>query len=976
MLALTLALAAIGCTTSGPAPTIDPTIAPSPPAEAASAETPTPTVDVATAPLDAVLPLAPDLVSGTLPNGMQYLIRRNERPAARAELRLAVDAGSAIEDPDQLGMAHFVEHMAFNGTNNFEKQELISYLQEVGMRFGADINAYTGFDETVYQLTVPTSDAPVLERAFVILADWAARVAFDPEEVEKERGVIFEEWRLGQGAGSRLRDRQLPLVFKGSRYAERLPIGTPESIRTTPLEDMRRFYDDWYRPDLMTVIAVGDFDPSQIEAWITQHLGALPAAESPRPRPRIEVPGHEETLVGVFTDPELTGTQVSVLFKHRPLPEGRVGDYRRSLVANLYNLMFNARLGELAQQADPPFVVAFSGNPTITRESQLYQLEAQVRDGGVARGLDALLLEVERVDRHGFVESELARAKKSLLSVYEQLDRERDRQPSAQLAAELLRHTLEDEPVPGIDAEARLARRFVPEITVEEVNALGQRWITEENRVLLVAAPEQSNAPPPTETELLAAFERVDASEIEPWVDLTRDQPLLAEVPTPGEIVSERAIEEIGVVEWSLSNGARVILKPTDFKNDEVLFRAFSPGGHSLVSDADWASATFADSLIGQSGVGNFSLVELGKSLAGEVARVSPFVGELDEGLNGSAAPDDLETLFQLAHLYVTAPRLDQEAIDAYLERVKTAIAHRQSSPEVALADAFMATATGEHPRRRPMTPELLAEIDPQRSFEIYRERFADISDFTFLFVGSFELETLRPLVETYLASLPGLDRGESWGDLRIDEPEGIAEVRVRRGLEPKASVEMLFHDDATWSRGGVFLVQALRQVLEIRFTETVREEMSATYGVRVGARLTKRPEEESNVTVSFSCDPDNVDAVIAEVLKQMEDLRAAGPDAREVEKVREFLSRSREVNLRENGFWAGVLESYYSLELDPRGVLDHDRRVAELSVETLRQAAQDYLPTDRYVLGVLLPAEPAAGVESAGAAANAPSTR
>ncbi|MEO1083090.1 MAG: insulinase family protein, partial [Acidobacteriota bacterium] len=829
-------------------PPVPPTSAVSEPA----APAPEAKLDAASIPLDAHLPVDPAVRVGELPNGLKYYLKANSRPEQRAELRLVIDAGSILEDDDQLGLAHFVEHMAFNGSENFKKAELVDYLQSVGMRFGADINAGTGFDQTSYRLTIPTDDPEVLDRGFLVLADWAGRVIFDPEEVDKERGVIVEEWRRSQGAGMRLFDRQLPVIFGGSRYTDRLPIGTKESIETSPVEALERFYRDWYRTDLQAVIAVGDFDVDAVEALVKKHLGPLPAAEDPRPRESFSVPGHEEARFSIETDPELTNTSVAVLFKHEPAGEGTAGDYRRSLVENLANQMLNARLGELAQAAEPPFVFAFAGGGSMVRDSFIYRLDAVVQEGDVTSGLAAVLREVERVDRHGFTQGELERSKREILRGYEQLGREQDKQPSAGFASEYQRAFLTGESIPGIEYEVGLANRFVPGITLEEVNALTAQYITDDNRVFVVSGPEKEDVELPTETQLAAVFEQVAGETIEPWVDQTREEPLLAEKPTPGKVVEETRHEALDVTEWRLSNGVRVVLKPTEFQNDQVAFTGWSFGGSSLVPDEDATTAEFTTFLLSQSGLGGFNVIELQKALAGKVASASPSLGELTEGINGGASPEDLETALQLVYLWFTEPQLDLDAYENLIGRMGAMVANRLKNPGTSFGDKLSAVMSGDHVRRRPLTVERLGEINPQRALEIYKDRFADASDFTFVMVGNFELEAVRPLLETYLGGLPSTNREESWRDIGIERPEGAVRFEVEKGLEPKSSVSLIFHGDAEWVREERFKMRALARVLELRLTDLVREELGATYSVGVSGSIGRWPTEQFTLSVSF----------------------------------------------------------------------------------------------------------------------------
>ena len=905
-----------------------------------------------------VLPLEPAVVERTLPNGFTYLIRENGRPENRALLWLVLDAGSMQEDDDQRGLAHFVEHMAFNGTRHFAKQELVDFLEGIGMRFGADINAYTSFDETVYMLQVPTDEPEPLKTALLILQDWAGGITFDGEEIEDERGILLEEWRLGQGAGARIRDRQWPVLFHGSRYAERLPIGDEDIIQGAPHETLRRFYRDWYRPDLMALVAVGDFDAASLEAQVRRRFRRLRGPRNPRSRSVHEVPDHDETLFAVVTDPEVTRTTVGVYYKLPLEPFVSEEDFRRQIVEDLHHGMLGARLDEVRRRPDPPFLFAFTSSGGFVRSRNVYRQEVVVPEGGALQGLGALLTEVERVDRHGFTGTEMEREKKEYLRAFEQVYRERDKRASSTLARELRDHFLEDEPVPGIEFELDLVERLLPTITLDEVNALTQAWIRDENRVVLFSGPEDEAVPPPTEEELLAVLEAVRVEEVEPYVDRVRQGPLVAQRPTPGTITAERRIDEIDVTEWQLSNGARVVLKPTRFRNDEILLAGFSPGGHSLVPDEEHTSAAVATALLNSAGLGEFGLVELGKALAGTVAGAHAFIGELEESVQGGASPEDLETMFELLYLRFTAPRREDEAFRAWIDRQRASLENREASPAVVFGDEMRRTLSGNHPRRRPWTTERLDEIDPGAAMATYRDRFADAGDFTFVLVGNLDMQEIRPLVATWLGGLPATGRQETWRDVGVHRPEGVVAVDVRKGIEPKSQVRLIFHGPTEWSRERVHDIASLSAALRIRLREVLREDMGATYGVAVDGTIARWPREQFQLRIAFGCAPESVEALIEATFQEIERFKGDGPPEAVAAKVREAQTRQREVDLKENGFWLGTLSGYYRNELDPREILAFDGLVESVSPERIREAARRDLPEDRYVRGVLWPEE------------------
>ena len=915
------------------------------------------TLDAATASAESPMPIESAVHHGRLDNGLTFYVRRNTRPENRAILRLVVNAGSVLEDEDQLGLAHFLEHMAFNGTESFEKQEIVDYLERIGMQFGADINAYTSFDETVYMLEVPTDSADMLDTGLRILEEWAHAITLDSLEVEKERGVVLEEWRLGQGAGSRIRDQQFPVLFQGSMYAERLPIGDPEILQSFEQESLERFYREWYRPDLMAVIAVGDFDPDQMVQRIRDGFSRIPAPESPRPRPEFDVPSHHETLISAVSDPELTVANVSVVWKLPLETQGTHADYRRGLVERTYNSILNFRFFEITQESEnPPFLFAGSGKGSFVRGSDAYQLRAAVSEGEIESGLERLLLEAERVDRFGFTQGELDRQRADMLRGYERAWQERDNTESSAYAAEYGRAFLEDESIPGIGYEYALARRYLPGIELDEVNGLGREWIADTNRVVLASAPEKPGVPVPSDEELLAAFGAVSAASIEPWADGPADQPLLAELPEPGTIVAESRNEAVDVTEWQLSNGVRVLLKSTDFKADQVLFSARSPGGTSLAADDTYLSATWASSIVGASGAGEFSAVNIQKQLAGKAVSVSPFIGELEEGFSGSASPRDLETMLQLVTLYAVAPRRDETAYRSLMTRVGTVIENRGASPEAVWSDTLGVTLAQGHPRRLPPSRERLARVDLDQALAFYRERFADFGDFTFLFVGALDIDEFKPLVERYLGSLPSSGRDETWLDVGVRPPGGIELRTVHKGQEPKAQTAIVFTGPFEYDRPNRLLLGATTDVLDIMLREVLREEMGGTYGASVSATPTRIPVERYGVRISYGVEPERLDELTAATFTVIDSLSTHGASADNLAKVQETRRRSRETDLEENGFWLAAISGYDRDGQPLDDILELDPLLDGLTTEGIGEAARRWLDPDRYVQVSLLP--------------------
>jgi len=910
--------------------------------------------------LEDKLPLDPAIRTGKLPNGLVYYVRKNTDPRARAELRLAINAGSNLEDDDQKGLAHFLEHMLFNGTKRFEKTALVDFLEGIGLRFGPDLNAYTSFDETVYMLKVPTDKPEQLAKAFDVLEDWAGAATLAGDEIDKERGVVIEEWRLGQGAQGRLRDKLIPAIFSGSRYKDRLPIGDPEIIRNAPREAFTRFYKDWYRPNLMAVVAVGDFDPAAIEATIRQRFSTLKNPANARPRPEFTLPGHTDTIFATVTDPELPVTQVQVLFKKESSEKfEKVSDYRRLLVRNLFESAINARLAEIAQKPESPFLGAGVSSSSMVRAGQTYAAQAIAKEGEVLPSLETLFTEVARVQEHGFTVTEIERQKADLLRSYERMYQERDNMDSNGFAREYVSNYLEGEPAPGIAVEYQLAQQFVPGITVEELNKVGENLITKENRVVVVAMPEKPGLTLPTNEQLAAVLDKVEARDLEPYKDTVVDEPLLSEDLKPAEIRSKRKIEALAATEVVLSNGVKIVMKPTDFKKEEVLFTAFSEGGSSLVPDALYQNAVAADTIVSLSGLGNFDVTALEKKLAGKSVQVQPAIGELGEELRGAAATKDLDTLLELAHLYFTAPRADENALQVYKQQRAAMLQNLLSTPQGVFQKTLLDTMYGNNLRRRIPTVQEVQSTQLEEVRKIFKDRFADASDFTFLFVGSFDEAKLTELCRLYLGSLPtkGGDAKETWKNVQPELPKGVATGVAKKGTDPQSRVSLTFHGPFDYTRENRFLIRMMSSVLNIKLREELREDRGGVYGVNVGSRTSSKPKEEYTLQVGFSCDPKRVQELKDAVMEQITWIQNVENMDTYLSKVKEQERRSFETSLRENRFWLSNIQFYYEHpDEDPTQLLKLPETVDAVTPEQIREAAKRYLNTKQYIDVTLYP--------------------
>ncbi|MGV3591401.1 MAG: M16 family metallopeptidase, partial [Gammaproteobacteria bacterium] len=868
--------------------------------------------------LDEQIPKEPRIITGEFDNGLRYFIRENDEPANRAELRFVVNVGSMQEEEDQLGVAHFIEHMAFNGTTHFQKQQLLGFMQSIGMQLGPGVNATTSFDETIYQLEVPTDNPAYLRTAFQIMQDWAIGLTLDPQEVELERGVVIEEWRASQGAQSRIMDKQLPVMLKGSRYAERTPIGTLQSLQTFDLEAVQRFYRDWYRPDLMGVVATGDFDAADIEALMREFFEGIPAAQNPKERVVYMVPEHEATEFVITTDPEIPVTQLGIMHMRPTLTEWTAAGYRGLILEQLFDAMLNARLAELTRQPDPPFLNAGSGSSPLVRPVQSYVLFAAVQENGIPHALEALLHEAQRVVQFGFTEPELTRNKTALMRFWDQQYNDRENRDSTSHAEELVRAFLTNEATPGAAWEYALNARFLPEITLDEINAFGRELLEPVNRVVAITAPQKPGLTVPGPEELNAIIEAAGDAELSAREEEADETDLLADIPEGTPVVSEQTLEG-GLTEWILGNGVRVILKPTEFRQDEILFNGFSDGGTSLADDEDFVAANTAIAVIANSGVGAFDGIALQRKLTGTLVSVTPYIGEFEEGLRGGGSPADFETMLQLIYLRMTAPRADEDFFDVFRTQSRAALQNRDVNPTLVFEDTFSRLLFQDHPRRQPPTLAMIDEADLDESLRFYRERFGDANDFTFIFVGNIDVERMQPLIETYLGGLPASDMDETWRDIGVRFPEGIVEETLRRGLEPQAQTRIAFTGDYpvrdNYARAHL---QALIQILQGRLNGTMRERLGGTYGVDVAPQMTWLPNEAAGVVVTFGSDPGRADELTAAMFAELERFKAEGPYRAELAEVRQVFLRNRETSLEQNGYWLNQLTQAASMGKEP----------------------------------------------------------
>lgn len=910
--------------------------------------------------LKSAIPHDPKVSKGVLKNGLTYYVRANENPKNRAELFLVVKAGSIDEDEDQLGLAHFCEHMSFNGTKNFPKHELINYFESIGMEFGPEINAYTSFDETVYMLKVPLEKPEFMEKGLQVLYDWACQNTDSDEEINNERGIIHEEWRGGRDANYRMQQKWLPVFLHNSKYADRLPIGEMEIVNNCPPEALRRFRKDWYRPDLQAVIVVGDFNQEEMVKTVTEKFSAIPAAKNPREKKYFDIPDHKETLISINTDKEAQYPLAFAFYKH-PLAKSKVlADYRETIKEGLYNGMINNRLSEKAQLPEPPFLMAQSSYSELFGPKSVYQSVAVTQNGKIGEGLKAVLLENERVKKFGFTETELERQKTAVLNSIEKAYNERNNQKSINFANEYKRNfLLTEEPFPGIENEFEYFKAFVPGIKVEEINQLADDWVTDENRVVVVAAPEIEGTPVPTEDDIKKLLDDVKTTEIEPYVDAVSNVPLVEYEPSGSKVVAEKNLENVNAVEWTLENGAVVVYKTTDFKEDEILFNAWSPGGNSLYDMKDDISSDFTTDIIELSGIAGFDKITLDKMLSDKVFSVSPYISELREGFSGSSSVKDVETLLQMVYLYFTELRFDPKSYQSFMTRISGILENKAASPESAFRDTMSVTVANYHERARPMTKELLSEADFNRIAQIGRERLKNAADFKFFFVGNIKPVEFKPLVEKYIGGIPSQPATENWRDLGIRKPKGVIEKVVNAGQEEKSIQYIMFHGDFDYNAQNQVQLDAVGKILSTRLLEVIREDKSSVYSIGAYPSSSKYPNPEYTITISYGTSPEKVDELKTAVFEIIREYAKNGPTVEEVEKAQEKMLRERETQVRENGFWLNILSNtYYIKNGDFSEFGGYENLVKNVSAKSTQDAFKTVFDFKNYISVALKPAK------------------
>jgi zinc protease len=902
------------------------------------------------------LPLDTAVRYGHLPNGLTYFIRRNTEPKDRVLFYLVNHVGSILEDDDQQGLAHFMEHMSFNGTTHYPKNELIDYLQKNGVRFGADINAYTSFDETVYELPIPSDKPDVVKNGLQIIRDWAQNATLDPTEIDKERGVVLEEKRLGKGAGERMRRLYWPVILKGSRYSVRQPIGLDTVLNHFKPETIRRFYQDWYRPDLQAVVIVGDIDVNKMEQEIKARFSDLRNPQQERPRSKYTVPLTGEDHFVVATDSEMTSTQAEVLIKHPALVVKTDVDYRNDLIADLFNEMLSGRYAELVRKGNPPFVQASAGIGGFMGGLDMFDASVNAKPGQLQQGFQAMWREVIRLKRFGFTSTELERAKASLLSSMTTAYKEKDKTGSGEYVKEYQEFFLEGAAAPGISTEYALTTKQLPGITLNEVNALLDADLKTTDRDILILGPSKDKGSLPDSSTVTGWMHSVEAESLEAYKDEVSTLPLLMQQPVAGRVTGEVYDRALNITTLTLSNGVTVVLKPTDFKNDQIAFNSFAPGGTSLYPDSDFPSATNAAAIIASGGAGNYSIGDLQKFMAGKQAGAQPYIEERSQGINGRATPADLETALQLTYAYITEPRVDTAVFRSIIERTKAQLANRSDDPQAVFSDSVSAILSNYSIRRTGPSLAKLSQIDLDKAYRIYKERFADASGLTFTFVGSIDTTTIKPLLEKYLGSLPSTHAGSPAKDLGIHIPAGVLEKIVYKGSEPKATVYMVLSGAFNYNRADLTSLDALKEVLQIRLLERLREDESGVYSPSARFNAAKFPQGRYSLVISFGCAPQNVDKLVASALDELAKLRNDGPLQANIDKWRAEAKAAHETAVKTNAYWIGYLSGHLQNKEDLHEVDGYTKELDEVTVSRLRDAARKYLSGANYIRLELLP--------------------
>ena len=874
------------------------------------------------------LPVDKNVRIGQLDNGLTYYIRHNKLPENRAEFYIAQKVGSILEEPQQRGLAHFLEHMAFNGTKNFPGDDkglgVIPWCETVGIKFGTNLNAYTSIDETVYNISnAPIDRTGVLDSCLLILHDWSNYILLKDDEIDKERGVIREEWRSRNSGMLRVYTDLLPTIYQGDKYADCMPIGSIDVINNFPYKDIRDYYHKWYRPDLQGIVIVGDIDVDTVEAKLKAVFADVQKPVNPAERTYYPVTDNKEPIVAIGTDKEVDDPSIEIYFKQDATPDSEknnVGYLASQYMTSMISSMLNARLSELVQSANPPFTRASSyySDFFVAKTKEAFALSASSKADGIETALKTLLQETERARRFGFTESEYARARANYLQSLESAYNEREKTKHGSYVREYVQNFLNGEPIPGIEAEYAMMNQLAPNIPLQAMNMVMQQLVPDSNQVVIIAGPAKEGLKYPTKEEVINLLKGMKDLDLQAYVDKVSDEPLMKEAPKGGKIISEKENDIYGSTKLVLSNGVTVYVKKTDFKADEIRMKGTSLGGKSIFPDKDALNFAVMDNVIAVGGLGNFSQVDLTKVLAGKKVSVNAGLGATTENVFGTCSPKDFETMMQLTYLTFTAPRKDAEAFESFKNRMKAQLESAQANPLSSINDSLQKAMYNNHPRVVMMKPEMVDQIDYDRILEMYNDRFKDASDFTFYFVGNIDLETAKPLIAEYLGALPAINRKETFKDTKMSIRKGVYKNEYAKEQQtPTATIVFLYSGKAPYTLKNDILLSFATQVLDMVYTEEVREKEGGTYGVNCYGDLQKYPKEQLMLQIVFQTDPAKKDKLAGIVVDELKKLAAEGPSDVHLQKVKEYMLKKYADNQKENGYWMNNLNDYFYYGMD-----------------------------------------------------------
>lgn len=905
------------------------------------------------------LPMDPAVKVGKLDNGLTYYIRKNVKPEKKVELRLAVNAGSVLENENQLGLAHFMEHMGFNGSKNFPKNELVDFLQKSGVKFGADLNAYTGFDETVYILPIPTEDHEMVEKGFTVLEDWAFNNLFDKNEIEKERGVVLEESRLSKGSQERMSRQYFPKLFNGSKYAERLPIGKDQVLKTFKPETLTSFYKNWYRPNLIAVMVVGDIDPAEAEKMIRAHFGKFknPATATPRPA-IIPIKQRVQPEAMVLTDEEATNTFVQIFNFVKPSEKMKTwADYRRNIIEGLVSSLINQRLSELTQKENPPFLFASTGYGQFLRGYSSFNSFAVLGQGTAQEAIDALLEETHRARQFGFLQSELDRAKASLLNGTEKALKEKDKSESGAIVSQYINNFLNATPIPGIENRYNFIKQDLPTITLKEINDVARKMPSTSNAFTLLQAPAAMKDRLPDNSSLLKALVAANNKPVKAYEEKAVAAVLLDKDPVAGKITAEVKNEKLGTTDLTLSNGVTISIKPTTLKNDEITMDAWRWGGYHKYELADKENASNAATVVQQMGVSDMSPTDLQKFMAGKTFSVSPYINADDEGIEGRSSVKDFENFLQLLHLYFTRPRKDESLFRSFISKQKGALEFVNKDPQNSYDDTVQKIAYGNNPWIDGIPkPSDYDKINLDRALAIYHEIYGNAQGMHFTFVGNIDPTQAKPLLEKYIGSLPAGPKENSYKDVGLRLVKGTTDIAIKRGKESQAMINLFFEGETEYNRDSRLQLAALLEVMNIKIIEKLREDMSGMYGGGMGGSIVKRPFEHFSIRATIPCGPENVDKLTDALLTIIRDAQEKGIDQKDLDKVKETWRKQYHVSLQNNNYWLSNLSNAFINGDNPENILDYEQKINAITVDDLQKAARKFLTLNNMVKSVMYP--------------------